>query len=345
MDSLHYLAGDIGGTKTYLALFTQDPSGAPKIVAKRRYLSAEFATLTSMCESFLAEHSIGARGVRRACFALPGAVIDGHCETTNLPWVLDETVLARQLGCERVLLLNDLQATAYGSLFLAGDESVEVQQGVSAPHATIAVLAAGTGMGQSALVSCGGQYVPLATEGGHSSFAPQTEREFALREFIANSLAKEGHGASPHVSVERVVSGPGLARIYEFLCHENPSRESMNIRALIQAGDPSEVIGRCALATDSHPDPLCVFAVKWFVSMLAAEASNVALKHLARGGVVLAGGVCAKLLPAIKRPEFLSVFAAKGRFAGLLRQIPIRVLLNEEVGLLGAMRYAMKQES
>jgi glucokinase len=354
----YYLAGDIGGTKTFLALLDRsvthtDPALTPplNVLAQQRYHSAEHGSLHAMCEHFLQQISpqIGVLAGQRAqlsgaCFALPGAVIDGKCETTNLPWSLDERALEKALSCPRVVLLNDLQATAYGSLFLSPEDSVVLQQGKRCPKGTISVVAAGTGMGQSFLVAHDGGYVPMATEGGHSSFAPRTAREFALREHIANALAELGSAAPAHVSVERVLSGPGLGRIYDFLRTQTPARESEAVRDLLRHTDAGAVIGARAFASETHgaADPLCAEAVEWFASMLAAEAANVALKHFARGGVVLAGGVCAKLLPALKAPSFVQAFADKGRFAGLLREIPLRVLVNEQVGLIGAMRYATR---
>lgn len=351
MDRSFSLVGEIGGTKTFLTLVSRDGERAFVTHATERFVSAEHASLGAMCKAFLQSLSPEFRRIKNGTFAVPGAVIDGRCKTTNLPWVLDERELAQELGASRVRLLNDVQATAYGSLHLDPKKIETLQVGIESPHATISVVSAGTGMGQSYLVSVNGQYHPMATEGGHSSFAPQGIREVELQYFIADELKSESQQKEQihtHVSVERVLSGPAIPRIYRFLVREHPSAESTAVRTLVrESSDPSAVIGAHALDPSVHggkPDVLCLRTLRLFASMLAAEAGNVALKHLSRGGVMLAGGVCAKLLPLLKEPEFMQAFVRKGRFEGFLKNVPVKVLLDEQVGLVGAIWYALEQE-
>ncbi len=314
------LAGDIGGTKTLLAIAELDAAGV-RVVQQARFSSREYAGLSAIVTEFLAQV---ARPVAAACFGVPGAVLDGSCTTPNLPWVLTERDLAAATGVPAVRLINDFAAAALGVLATPPAGFAALQQGEPAPHATKAVLGAGTGLGQALLIWDGRRYRVHATEGGHGGFAPEGELQ---RELLAHLEAEFGT-----VSVERVVSGPGLARIYRFLVGRGVAT-SREVARGVEDGDPGEVIGRHALA---HTDPACEQALDLFVTAFGAEAGNLALRSLATGGVYVAGGIAPKILAKLLDGSFVEAFRRKGRMGDLMRTIPVAVVLEEGTGLLGA---------
>lgn len=315
------LAGDVGGTKTLLALF--DASGGA--LREKIYPSAEFGSLAEILHRFLGEGPSGA--LEAACFAVAGPVIEGRSRPTNLPWELDEPALAEVLGA-RVKLVNDLEGAAHGLLTLGPDDLVLLQPGVQR-RGNIAVIAAGTGLGEAILVRAGEGYHVVASEGGHADFAPRSDLEAAL----LGSLRRE----FGHVSYERLLSGPGLQNIYRFLRDSGVAPEPGWLRDRLAEEDPSAVISEVGLAA-GHP--LCSQALDLFVSIYAAEAGNLALKALALGGVYVAGGIAPKILPKLRDGAFTRAFADKGRLADLMRSLPVRVVLNPHVALLGAARVA-----
>lgn len=323
------LAGDVGGTKTNLALFAAAGNDL-RPVRQATFASGEHGSLAEILQQFLQDKSDGAVAV--ACFGVAGPVIEGKSHITNLGWQLDEKALARASGVPRVKLLNDLEATAYGMLHLRPNEVAALNS--KAPprrRANIAVIAAGTGLGEALLYWDGERYHPIASEGGHADFAPRTDQEIELLRY----LRREFHG---HVSYERVLSGPGLHSLYGFLRESDCREEPAWLTQKLKAGDPSAAITEAGLA---GRDPVCVAALDLFASLYGAEAGNLALKCLALGGVFVAGGIAPKLLPALqKNDNFLRGFTDKGRFADLLGDLRVEVSLNPRAALRGAAYYA-----
>ena len=327
------LAGDVGGTKTVLAVYESGVGSLEKLVEET--VPSRGASLDVIIQDFMARHQV--KGLTRVCLGVPGAVVDGHCQTTNLPWTIDEGALKRGLGVNHVKLLNDLQAAAYGMLFLDDSELVMLNPGRTLDRRrNLAVIAAGTGLGEALLVWDGERHIPMASEGGHCSFSPRDDLEIAL----LKHLQRKHDG---HVSWERVLAGPGLASVYEFLRgwyadHDGPA-ETAQVRERMAGQDVGAVVGIEAVKGE---DPLCVAAAKLFCSLYGAEAGNLALKGLATGGVFIGGGIAPKLLPVLRESAFLQSFVDKGRFRGLLSGIPIVVAQNDKAPLIGAAHYAAR---
>lgn len=323
------LAGDIGGTKTALGLF-ENTGSTLKPVREARFPSRQYGSLEEILKQFFQGHADAVPAI--ACFGVAGAVIDGKCQTTNLPWTLDETVLAAAIGARRVKLLNDLAAMAYGMLFLRDDQFAVINRGNRPQRTgTVAVIAAGTGLGEAILHWDGQTYHPAASEGGHVDFAPRTEQEIALLRFLQQKFG--------HVSYERILSGPGLFNIYSFLRSSNAFPESPTVAAQLQSGDAGAVITQAALAGQ---DPLCTATLDLFATLYGAEAGNLALKCVAIGGVYIGGGIAPRILPFLQKGFFMQGFLNKGRFAEMLQGIDIRVALEPEAPLLGASHYAQR---
>jgi glucokinase len=319
------LAGDIGGTSTRLAYFDSAGSTLTALV-ERRFPSREAGSLKEIVSRFSAEHGLAAE---RACFGIAGPVRQGHVRTPNLPWSVDAAELALSLGLPTVQLINDLEANAYGIDLLGPDDLAILNRGVSDPSGTIAVVSAGTGLGEAMAYWDGSVHRPLRSEGGHADFAPRNELETELLLFL-----RAEHG---RVSTERLVSGPGLRNIYRFLRDSRNIPETPAIADAMRQGDQSAAITRAALAGEC---PLCDQTLDLFVSLYGAEAGNVALRSLATGGVYLGGGIAPKIIERLKGPGFMLAFTAKGRLSPLLEEIPVRVILNERTALLGAGRCA-----
>jgi glucokinase len=323
------LAGDVGGTKTVLALYESGVGSLHK-VREQTYSSTTLRSLSSMCADFM-QHG---QGVRIACFGVPGAVVNGTCKTTNLPWTITETGLAVTLGIARVKLINDLQAAGYGMLQLPADELAVINPGKRVPGSNCGVIAAGTGLGEGLLAWTGERYLPVASEGGHATFAPQNDLEHELRRFLARRIGTE----ESHVSWERVLSGPGLANIYDFLKARGAHEEDPHVTSKLKAGaDKASVVG---LEAVNGNDKLCGAAADMFAALYGAEAGNVALKFAATGGMFIGGGMAPKLLPVLQRAGFMKAFVAKGRFEELLRNLPVHIALNDKAPLIGAARFA-----
>ena len=323
------LAGDIGGTKTVLALFK--PSGEKlEPVREAKFPSRDHATFEEILATFL-DAEPGPRP-DAACFGVAGAVMDGQVHATNLPWTLKEDSLSQAIGGGPATLLNDLEAAAYGMLHLSLDERHVLNPGTSRrKRGNIAVIAAGTGLGEAVLFFDGQKYQPIASEGGHADFAAQSEVELDLLKYLR---AKFGH-----VSYERVLSGPGLANVYSFFRDSGHAPEPDWLAERIKAGDPGAVVSEVGLAGQ---DPNCVATLDLFARLYGAEAGNLALKALAVGGVFIAGGIAPKILPALTRNDaFLGGFFAKGRFGELMKQLHVSVALNPKAPLIGAAYYAL----
>ncbi|CAG0983548.1 glucokinase [Geobacteraceae bacterium] len=321
------LAGDIGGTSTRLAYFdTADGTLVP--VVEKRFPSREAGSLEEIVSHFAGEHGLAAE---RACFGIAGPVRQARVRTPNLPWSVDATVLARTLGLPAVELINDLEANAHGIDLLAPEDLAVLNPGIPDPTGTIAVVSAGTGLGEALAYWDGTAHRPLPSEGGHADFAPRTELEAELLLYL-----RAEHG---RVSTERLVSGPGLRNIYRFLRDARHLPESAAIADEMRRGDPSAAITRAALAGEC---PLCEQVLDLFVSLYGAEAGNVALRYLATGGVFLGGGIAPKIIDRLKGPGFMLAFTTKGRLSPLLESIPVRVILNDRTALLGAARCAAR---
>jgi glucokinase len=319
------LAGDIGGTNTRLALFHFE--GKPlKLVVMEIFPSTKYESLDAIVQSFVELHK---PSVEYACFGVAGPVKHGRSETSNLSWVVDAHQLASQLGLERVELINDLEASAYGIPLLESKDLVILNEGESDPIGTAALIAAGTGLGEAGLHWEGDHYQPLPSEGGHADFAPRNVLETELFLYLLNQYG--------HVSFERVLSGPGLHNIYRFLREKGRVEEPDWITDQMRYEDPSAVITRVALDGSCE---LCVRALDMFVSIYGAEAGNLALKLKATGGVFVGGGIAPKIIQKLKDSTFMKAFVEKGRMKFLLEAIPVRVILNDKLGLLGAARFA-----
>ena len=318
------LAGDVGGTKTSLALYRLEARG-PLPDRMATYPSREHSGLDTILRDFLGKGG----AVERACIGVAGPVEDGRCRLTNLDWEVDEASLRRTLGVREAYLVNDLQATASSLPFLREPDRAVIREGEADPRGNMAVLSAGTGLGEGFLVGSGSGYVPLASEGGHVDFAPRDEREMRLHAFLR---AKHGR-----VSVERVLSGPGLHDVYRFLLEEEGMAEEPGVAVEVAAGEPQRAIVRHGLAGGPGA---CAETVRIFCSVYGAEAGNLALHCLATGGVYLGGGIAPAILPALRRGEFLSAFLDKGRMRNLLSRVPVTVILDPAAPLLGAAAYA-----
>jgi glucokinase len=318
------IAGDIGGTKTDMAIFSNE-AGPHTPLAQVRVHSADYPGLEAIVKEFLANAK---QPVDRACFAVAGPVIDGRVKTTNLPWLVDEASLAQGLNFnqKRVRLINDLEAIAQAIPILRPSDVQTLNVGSPVAKGAIAVIAPGTGLGESFLTWDGARYVAHSSEGGHSDFAPTDERQVHLLEYLFRKF--------DHVSFEHVCSGIGIPNIYGYLRDVERLPEKPEVAArLATPGDPSAVIIEEAMA--AHPSELCAATMEMFLSILASEASNLAVKVLATGGVYLAGGVVTHALPAFQSPAFMKSFTRKGRFADLMSRIPIHLVVSH-AGLAGA---------
>lgn len=323
------LAGDIGGTKTELAVYSSQ-GGLRRPVTKERFASRDFPGLEAIIQKFLSRHEIP---IDRAAFGVAGPVVGGRAEITNLPWVMEEAALAQSLGVQPVCLLNDVTAFANAVAVLAENDLHVIQKGIPAAEGTMAVAAPGTGLGEAFLVWDGTGYRAFASEGGHADFAPAGPGQSGLLAYLADRY--------DHVSYERVCSAMGLANIYEYFKHAGFTGNSDCPAGQIAAGqDPVPGIIRSAL-DKNRPCGLCRKTLEMFVSVLGAEAGNMALKTMATGGLYLGGGIPPRILPLLESGVFLNAFVQKGRMADLMKKIPVSVILHPEAALLGAARYAM----
>jgi glucokinase len=305
---MRLIAGDVGGTKTLLRCIETDGS----VSASRRFDSGAYRTFDDLLRQFL--QSAGGP-VDGACFAVAGPVIGSRAEVTNLGWVMDQARLAETFDIHRVSLVNDFYAVALGVPLMGEGDLVSLQRGQRDANAPIGILGAGTGLGEAILTWHRGVYEVVPTEGGHADFAPQDEEQTRLFLYL--------HERYGHVSWERLVSGAGLVNIFTFLGGPELT--------------PAEVADRA-----NSGDPLALRAAGIFVDIYGAEAGNMALRVLARGGVFLAGGVAAKNLSWFTDGRFIEAFARKGRFRAFAETVPVDVIVNQEVGLTGAIAAARR---
>ena len=319
------LAGDVGGTKTALALFDKTERGLVP-VRDDSLPSRGFASLEAAIEKFL---GAGPRpAIAAVCLGVAGPVVDGRCVATNLPWVIDEGALASAIPAARVKLLNDLEVAAHGVMGLPETELRMLQSGL-ARRGNQVLIAAGTGLGEAVIVRDGERRIVIASEGGHGDFAPRGGLEDDLLRFLRKEFGS--------VSYERVLSGPGLVNVYRFLRDTGWARESPEVAERMRAGDPGAVISEVGLGKG---DPLCDKALDIFVSVYGAEAGNLALKAMATGGVLVGGGIAPRIIERIAAGGFVAAFRAKGRLSPLMETLPVSVALNPRAPLLGAARVA-----
>ena len=330
------LAGDIGGTKTILRLVETSDSPGLRTIQEASYPSGDFPDLVPIVQQFLAQ--VNAPTPEKACFAIAGPVVNNTAKLTNLAWYLDTERLQQELNIPSVSLINDFAAVGYGIFGLTKQDLLTLQVGKHQPEAPIAVIGAGTGLGEGFLIKQGNQYQVFPSEGGHADFAPRNELEFLLLKYLLDK-----HDIQ-RVSVERVVSGLGIVAIYQFLRDRKFATESPEIAQIVrtweqEAGqeeksvDPGAAIGTAAL---QGSDRLSEQTLQLFIDAYGAEAGNLALKLLPYGGLYIAGGIAPKILPLIENSGFLLNFTQKGRMRRLLEEIPVYIILNPQVGLIGA---------
>ena len=325
------IAGDIGGTKTELAIYSNE-GGPHSPLAQIKVHSADYPSLQVIVKEFLAKVD---EPIDRACFAAPGPVIDGRVKTTNLPWMIEDISLARDLNLnlKSVHLINDLEAIARAVPILRSSDVITINSGEVVSEGAIAVIAPGTGLGESFLTWDGSGYLAHSSEGGHADFAPTDQRQIRLLEYLFKRF--------DHVSFEHVCSGIGIPLLYEYLRDVEGIPESPEVAKLIaSAVDPSFVIINHAFGP-SGQSKLCAETIDLFVSILASEAANLAVKLLATGGVYVAGGVVLHTLDALGRPSFMQSFKRKGRLADLMARIPIHVVVSQ-AALAGAAAYGLQ---
>ena len=318
------LAGDIGGTKTILALFSPDKK-RPTPIIMETYSSRDASSLEELIRVFLTRHN---GTILCACFGIPGPVTKGSVKTTNLPWVVSESTLRQRFKWKRVRILNDLAATTASLAVLQESELLELNRGNIDPGGTVGIVAPGTGLGMALLVFLEGKGYPIQSEGGHVDFPARNTIEIALLQDLFAS----------HLSVERLVSGPGIFTLYSWLKGYRSHSEPSWLQERFRLGDASQVVSEAALV---EKEPLCVETLDMFVSLLGATAGNLALTGMTTGGIYLGGGICPKILPKLKDTGFMKAFTAKGRFEEFLSGIPVQVILNENAALLGAACYAL----
>jgi glucokinase len=320
------LAGDIGGTNTRLALFELN-AGAIVSIAKATFTSNNYANLEEIVDKFRSTYP---QHITQACFGVAGPVKHSRCDATNLPWVVDAQVLANLLDLQTVGLINDLEANVLGISILNSTNLVTLNPGEADAEGNAALIAAGTGLGEAGLYWDGRHYQPIASEGGHADFAPSNELEIELLRYL---MARFGR-----VSWERVLSGPGLYNIYQFLRDTGRGNEPNWLATEIQELDPPSAISQAALSGQSS---LCDLTLELFIALYGAEAGNLALTMKATGGLFIGGGIAPKLIERIdSTTTFMDAFTAKGRMRSLLAAIPVQVIMFDKTALWGAAVWA-----
>lgn len=323
------LAGDIGGTKTVLTLIEKQQDGTLVTVDEQTFASGNFQTFDEILALFLGDR----KSIGTACFGVAGPVIKQRCQTTNLPWILDAAQLKIALGTNKVKLLNDLEAMAIGMLHLQPEDFVELNPNAEPQTGNIAVIAAGTGLGEAILYWDGQRYLPIATEGGHTDFAPVNDTQQKL-------LGHLHHEYPEHVSYERILSGIGFGHIYDFLYSHNFAAPCLDVPSRDEAEsdkkDRNAIISQLGVYAQ---DPLCKEVVRLFVEIYGGEAGNLALKSFATGGVFIGGGIAPKIRTVMESGVFLEAFISKGRFKGMLSKVSVKLALNPNTPLLGAIHY------
>ncbi|MBW1797080.1 MAG: glucokinase [Deltaproteobacteria bacterium] len=321
------LAGDIGGTKTNLGLFLMGKK-RPLLKVMETYSSRNAPDLESMVERFLEKHQASIVG---ACFGIAGPVVNGQCKTTNLPWNVSEAQIKRRFRWKHVRLINDLTAMALAIPLLKGNEFFSLNRVRARKEKNIGLIAPGTGLGEALLIFQNGKYIPVSSEGGHVDFAPNSRTEVRLWEHL--------HRRFGHVSIERLLSGPGLINIYSWLKDTGRYSEPAWLKRKIKETDTARAIAETAM---NQKQALCMKSLDMFISILGSVSGNLALTALTTGCLYLGGGIPPKILPKLKEGTFMKAFVNKGRFKDLLENIPVRVILSDRAALLGAAYSALK---
>jgi glucokinase len=325
------LAGDIGATHSRVAAFRPEGNKFPLVVEKI-YESREYSGLADIAGNFIRSEGIPAQS---ACFAVAGPVRGGRSKISNLPWTIDSQELSRQLNLNSVALINDLEAYAYGIDSLGSRDFITLHPGSEDAEGNTAVISAGTGLGEAGLLWDGVRQHPFACEGGHADFAPRNEMQIELLRYLL--------GRFKTVSYERILAGPGIKNVYDFLRDARREEEPDWLREQMTAAkDPAALISQLALEKKTQ---LCQQTMSIFVSIYGAEAGNCALKFMSLGGMFIGGSIAAKNIPLMQSPDFLEAFFDKGRMRSLLEDIPVKIVLNDDAGLLGAARYACIQKA
>ena len=334
------LAGDIGGTKTLLGLFAPGPD-RPKTIEVGEFATLDYKGLEAMVREFLRARAVEARQVQAACFGVAGAITNQVARLTNVPWLVDIDSVAARVGFTRARLLNDLEALAHAVPVLEADELATLQHGDPISSGNAAVIAAGTGLGEALLLNVDGRFVPGESEGGHADFAARTPRELQLVEQLTRVYGR--------VSVEHVVSGPGIVNLYQYThgafasAFRDGTKTPAPVRlcpAVDAVEDEADLPARISESAAERRCPRCVEALDMFVSAYGAEAGNIALRTVATAGVYVGGGIAPKILPMLESGGFLEAFRAKEPMADLVAMIPVSVILNDDAGLLGAAVHA-----
>lgn len=323
------LAGDIGGTKTRLGLFSREQGPNHPIISKK-YSSPDFSGLEHIVRTFIHEYSVN---TEQACFGVAGPVKNSQAAITNLSWTINSEILKRQTGIKQILLLNDLQAMAYAVPYLENSMLETINPGIPAEEGTKALVAAGTGLGEVFLTWGGCRYQANSSEGGHTDFGPRTDLEVELLNYMRKSY--------DHVSYERVCSGIGIPNLYAFLRDTRKYAEPPALaRKLALTADQTPVIVDAGL---NHPEdnPICAAVLELFTSILGAEAGNLAMKVASYGGIYIGGGIPPKIAEYIHKPLFLEAFKAKGRLTPMIDDIPIYLVTHKDVALMGAACHAI----
>jgi glucokinase len=320
------LAGDIGGTKTLLGLFEARPA-RPRPVAVRAFPTLAYPDLIAMITQFASDDAVRGAAIDSACFGVAGPVVGDIAELTNVPWRVDAGAVARAFGISRVWLLNDLQAMACAVPVLQEPELYTLQEGTAVGGGNLALIAAGTGLGEALLHNVGGRFIPSPCEGGHADFAARTERDIAVLRALSGRFGR--------ASVEHVLSGPGLVNLHR-ITHDGPDGPCP---AVPDQDDPLAPAAISAAALERRCRG-CMDALELFVDAYGAEAGNLALRFVAVGGVFIGGGIAPKILPALADGRFMDAFRDKAPFRDMLSAIPVKVIVNAEAGLLGAAAFA-----
>jgi glucokinase len=318
------LAGDVGGTKTIIGLFSRAP-GRPAVVETRTYRTLDFSSLGEVSRQFFRDTSVRTSDIKAVSFGVAGPIEGTRARLTNVPWIVDVDEIRRDVPISRAYLLNDLEALAWSVPVLADDEIEVLHAGEADPDGNVALIAAGTGLGMALLPNVGGRLVPSASEGGHADFAARNEAEQQLAAALTQQFGR--------VDVERVVSGPGITHIHRLLY----PHQCQPLTPMPALDDLPAAISRSAMNGDC---PECTRILEVFVSAYGAAAGNLALTIMATGGVFLGGGIAPRILPALRWPVFMQSFLAKSPMEALISRMPVKVILNPGAGLLGAATFA-----
>ncbi|MCF7806529.1 MAG: glucokinase [Simkaniaceae bacterium] len=324
-----YLAGDIGGTKTHLAFYHLNDTEYKSFVSQK-FHSHEYPDLISIVRIFCEKFP---QKIKRACFGVAGPIRDNICKATNLPWVIDANKMEKELGIEKIFLINDLEANAYGIKTLKEKDFFTLNAGIEEVKGNQGLISAGTGLGEAGLFYNGEETIPFACEGGHADFAARNEVEMRLFEFLKQKYE--------HVSYERILSGKGFWELYRFLTQVEKMAKCQLVEECPKDQDPSVIITQ--QGTEKY-DRTCMEVMDLFCSIYGAEAGNLALKYLAISGIYVGGGIAPKILKALQKGGFIENFTKKGRFKELLESIPVKVVLDQETALKGAAYYCIRSK-